>query len=73
MLVVLEQMKELVLNQGSDAPDYDSEDDISWKSTDDDQDDEQDQDDDDAEKHDVHETTQEEEMMDVHNDDEKCS
>ncbi|GJU14212.1 retrovirus-related pol polyprotein from transposon TNT 1-94 [Tanacetum coccineum] len=44
-----------------DAPEYDSEDDISWKSSDDDQDDEQDQDDDDAEKHDVHETTQEEE------------
>ncbi|GKC89318.1 hypothetical protein Tco_1149967 [Tanacetum coccineum] len=44
-----------------DAPDYDSEDDISWKSSDDDQDDEQAQDDDDAEKHDVHETTQEEE------------
>ncbi|GJU21985.1 hypothetical protein Tco_1155327 [Tanacetum coccineum] len=53
-----------------DAPDYDSEDDISWKSTDDDQDDEQDQDDDDAEKHDVHETTQEEEDDDDHNDDE---
>ncbi|GJR72348.1 retrovirus-related pol polyprotein from transposon TNT 1-94 [Tanacetum coccineum] len=30
-----------------DAPDYDSEDDISWKSSDDDQDDEQDQDDED--------------------------
>ncbi|GKA39227.1 hypothetical protein Tco_0731778 [Tanacetum coccineum] len=53
-----------------DAPDYDSEDDISWKSTDDDQDDEQDQDDDDAEKHDVHETTQEEEDDDDHDDDE---
>ncbi|GJY38119.1 hypothetical protein Tco_0424483 [Tanacetum coccineum] len=53
-----------------DAPDYDSEDDISWKSTDDDQDDEQDQDDDDAEKHDVHETTQEEEDDDDHTDDE---
>ncbi|GKD30487.1 hypothetical protein Tco_1241265 [Tanacetum coccineum] len=32
-----------------DAPDYDSDDDISWKSSDDDQDDEQDQDDDDEE------------------------
>ncbi|GKF81702.1 hypothetical protein Tco_0240304, partial [Tanacetum coccineum] len=32
-----------------DAPEYDSEDDISWKSSDDDQDDEQDQDDDDEE------------------------
>ncbi|GJX31889.1 hypothetical protein Tco_0241744, partial [Tanacetum coccineum] len=53
-----------------DAPDYDSEDDISWKSSDDDQDDEQDQDDDDAEKHDVHETTQEEEDDDDHDDDE---
>ncbi|GJT89611.1 hypothetical protein Tco_1078456 [Tanacetum coccineum] len=49
---------------------YDSEDDISWKSSDDDQDDEQDQDDDDAEKHDVHETTQEEEDDDDHDDDE---
>ncbi|GKC34476.1 hypothetical protein Tco_1046860 [Tanacetum coccineum] len=37
-----------------DAPDYDSDDDISWKSSD------EDQDDDDAEKHEVHETTQEE-------------
>ncbi|GJY63517.1 hypothetical protein Tco_0464977 [Tanacetum coccineum] len=53
-----------------DAPDYDSEDDISWKSSDDDQDDEQAQDDDDAEKHDVHETTQEEEDDDDHDDDE---
>ncbi|GJT00917.1 hypothetical protein Tco_0822086 [Tanacetum coccineum] len=60
-----------VLHQGfPDAPDYDSEDDISWKSSDDDQDDEQDQDDDDAEKHDVHETTQEEEDDDNHDDDE---
>ncbi|GJZ09715.1 hypothetical protein Tco_0543998 [Tanacetum coccineum] len=41
-----------------DAPDYDSEDDISWKSSDDDQDDEQAQDDDDADKNDVNETTQ---------------
>ncbi|GKA71070.1 hypothetical protein Tco_0777209 [Tanacetum coccineum] len=49
-----------------DAPDYDSDDDISWKSSDDDQDDEQDQDDDDAEKHEVHETTQEEEDDDEH-------
>ncbi|GJS59072.1 hypothetical protein Tco_0653856 [Tanacetum coccineum] len=53
-----------------DAPDYDSDDDISWKSSDDDQDDEQDQDDDDAEKHEVHETTQEEEDDDEHDDDE---
>ncbi|GKB63972.1 hypothetical protein Tco_0920158, partial [Tanacetum coccineum] len=55
-----------------DAPEYDSEDDISWKSSDDDQDDEQDQDDDDAEKHDVHETTQEEEEEDDHDDDKKA-
>ncbi|GKD71251.1 hypothetical protein Tco_1325341, partial [Tanacetum coccineum] len=53
-----------------DCHDYDSEDDISWKSSDDDQDDEQDQDDDDAEKHDVHETTQEQEDDDDHDDDE---
>ncbi|GJV83052.1 hypothetical protein Tco_1522950 [Tanacetum coccineum] len=58
------------LTRGSVAPEYDSEDDISWKSSDDDQDDEQDQDDDDAEKHDVHETTQEEEEEDDHDDDE---
>ncbi|GKB62102.1 hypothetical protein Tco_0918288, partial [Tanacetum coccineum] len=44
-----------------DAPDYDSEDDISWKSSDDDQDDEQAQDDEDAGKNDVNETTQDEE------------
>ncbi|GJW85283.1 hypothetical protein Tco_0158428 [Tanacetum coccineum] len=72
MLVVLEQMKELVLNLGFpddlsmtqrmiylgkyQAPGY--------------QDDEQDQDDDDVEKHDVHETTQEEEEEDDHDDDE---
>ncbi|GJT41039.1 hypothetical protein Tco_0940904 [Tanacetum coccineum] len=42
-----------------DAPDYDSEDDISWKSSDDDQeDDEQAEDDGDAGKNDVNETTQ---------------
>ncbi|GJR85397.1 retrovirus-related pol polyprotein from transposon TNT 1-94 [Tanacetum coccineum] len=55
-----------------DAPDYDSEDDISWKSSDDDQDDEQDQDDEGAEKHDVHETTQEDEDDDNHDDDENA-
>ncbi|GKC04723.1 hypothetical protein Tco_0996333 [Tanacetum coccineum] len=54
-----------------DAPEYDSEDDISWKSSDDDQDDdEQGQDDDDTEKHDIRETTQEEEDDDEHDDDE---
>ncbi|GJS44453.1 hypothetical protein Tco_0569496 [Tanacetum coccineum] len=53
-----------------DAPDYDSEDDISWKSSDDDQDDEQAQDDDDADKKDVNETTQDDEDDDVHDDDE---
>ncbi|GKG39236.1 hypothetical protein Tco_0463381, partial [Tanacetum coccineum] len=56
-----------------DAPEYDSEDDISWKSSDDDQDDEQHKDDDDAEKHDLHETTQEEEDDDNHDDDEELT
>ncbi|GJS92989.1 hypothetical protein Tco_0799957 [Tanacetum coccineum] len=51
-----------------DAPDYDSEDDISWKSTDDDQDDEQDQDDDDAEKHDKAEDDDDEELTESDND-----
>ncbi|GJZ20419.1 hypothetical protein Tco_0557009, partial [Tanacetum coccineum] len=55
-----------------DAPDYDSEDDISWKSSDDDQDDEQAQDDDDADKNDVNETTQDDEDDDVHDDDENA-
>ncbi|GKF43822.1 hypothetical protein Tco_0130374, partial [Tanacetum coccineum] len=69
-----------------DAPDYDSEDDISWKSSNDDQDDEQAQDDEDAGKndvnettrddkddddHDVNETTQDDEDDDDHDDDEK--
>ncbi|GJR80933.1 hypothetical protein Tco_0151718 [Tanacetum coccineum] len=54
-----------------DAPDYDSEDDISWKSSDDDQDDEQAQDDEDADKNDVNETTQDDEDDDDHDDDEK--
>ncbi|GJZ56712.1 hypothetical protein Tco_0612206 [Tanacetum coccineum] len=55
-----------------DAPDYDSEDDISWKSSDDDQDDdEQAQDDDDAGKNDVNETKQDDEDDDEHDDDEK--
>ncbi|GJQ97448.1 hypothetical protein Tco_0008587 [Tanacetum coccineum] len=54
-----------------DAPDYDSEDDISWKSSDDDQDDEQAQDDDDADKNDVNETTQDDEDDDDHDDDKK--
>ncbi|GKG28910.1 hypothetical protein Tco_0416275, partial [Tanacetum coccineum] len=44
-----------------DAPDYDSKDDISWKSSDDDQDDEQAQDDEDADKNDVTKTTQDDE------------
>ncbi|GJY97867.1 hypothetical protein Tco_0514777 [Tanacetum coccineum] len=55
-----------------DAPDYDSEDDISWKSSDDDQDDEQAQDDEDADKNDVNETTQDDEDDDEHDDDEKA-
>ncbi|GJX15886.1 hypothetical protein Tco_0216718 [Tanacetum coccineum] len=54
-----------------DAPDYDSEDDISWKSSDDDQVDEQAQDDEDADKNDVNETTQDDEDDDDHDDDEK--
>ncbi|GKE18632.1 hypothetical protein Tco_1426209 [Tanacetum coccineum] len=58
-----------------DAPDYDSEDDISWKSSDDDQVDdqvdEQAQDDEDADKNDVNETTQDDEDEDDHDDDEK--
>ncbi|GJX08430.1 hypothetical protein Tco_0196362 [Tanacetum coccineum] len=55
-----------------DAPDYDSEDDISWKSSDDDQDDEKAQDDEDADKNDVNETTQDDEDDDEHDDDEKA-
>ncbi|GJY29485.1 hypothetical protein Tco_0405252 [Tanacetum coccineum] len=56
----------------SHAPDYDSEDDISWKSSDDDQDDdEQVQDDEDAGKNDVNETKQDDEDDDDHDDDEK--
>ncbi|GJW49291.1 hypothetical protein Tco_0090642 [Tanacetum coccineum] len=51
-----------------DAPDYDSEDDISWKSSDDDQDDEQAQDDEDADKNDVNETKQDDD--DEHDDNE---
>ncbi|GJU62799.1 hypothetical protein Tco_1244634 [Tanacetum coccineum] len=66
-----------------DAPDYDSEDDISWKSSDDDQeDDEQAEDDEDAGKNDINETTQDaeddeddeqadDEDDDEHDDDEK--
>ncbi|GJS46177.1 hypothetical protein Tco_0596298 [Tanacetum coccineum] len=66
----LTEAEQLKIPGVPDAPDYDSDDDISWKSSDDDQDDEQDQDDDDAEKHEVHETTQEEEDDDEHDDDE---
>ncbi|GJV47888.1 hypothetical protein Tco_1438100 [Tanacetum coccineum] len=53
-----------------DAPEYDSEDDISWKSSDDDQDDEKVQDDDAEAKNDINETTQADEDDDVHDDDE---
>ncbi|GKA10371.1 hypothetical protein Tco_0689804 [Tanacetum coccineum] len=53
-----------------DAPNYDSEDDISWKSSDDDQDDEQAQDDEDAGKNDVNETKQDDEDDDEHDDNE---
>ncbi|GKE95460.1 hypothetical protein Tco_1580315 [Tanacetum coccineum] len=52
-----------------DAPDYDSEDDISWKSSNDDQDDEKAQDED---KNDVNETTQDDEDDDVHDEDENA-
>ncbi|GKA07898.1 hypothetical protein Tco_0687229 [Tanacetum coccineum] len=50
-----------------DAPDYDSEDDISWKSSD-----EKAQDDEDEDKNDVNETTQDDEDDDVHDDDENA-
>ncbi|GJR10380.1 hypothetical protein Tco_0793032 [Tanacetum coccineum] len=53
-----------------DAPNYDSEDDISWKSSDDEQDDEQAQDDEDADKNDVNETKQDDEDDDEHDDNE---
>ncbi|GJS71320.1 hypothetical protein Tco_0704161 [Tanacetum coccineum] len=55
-----------------DAPDYDSEDDISWKSSDDDQDDEKAQDDENEDKNDVNEYTQDDEDDDVHDDDENA-
>ncbi|GJV66066.1 hypothetical protein Tco_1476894 [Tanacetum coccineum] len=55
-----------------DAPDYDSDDDISWKSSDDDQDDEKAQDDEDEAKNDDNETTQDDEDDDVHDDDENA-
>ncbi|GKD96298.1 hypothetical protein Tco_1380195, partial [Tanacetum coccineum] len=55
-----------------DAPDYDSEDDISWKSSDDEQDDEQAQDDEDADKNDITETTQDDDDDDDHDDDKKA-
>ncbi|GKG38989.1 hypothetical protein Tco_0460701, partial [Tanacetum coccineum] len=49
-----------------DAPNYDSDDDISWKSSDNDQDDE------DEAKNDDNETTQDDEDDDVHDDDENA-
>ncbi|GJZ59772.1 hypothetical protein Tco_0615588 [Tanacetum coccineum] len=58
-----------------DAPDYDSDDDISWKSSDDDQDDdkidddEKAQDDKDEYKNDDNETAQDDEDDDIHDDD----
>ncbi|GJR19169.1 hypothetical protein Tco_0967696 [Tanacetum coccineum] len=55
-----------------DAPDYDSDDDISWKSSDNDQDDEKAQDDVDEDKNDDNETTQDDEDDDVHKDDENA-
>ncbi|GJS82798.1 hypothetical protein Tco_0749339 [Tanacetum coccineum] len=61
-----------------DAPAYDSDDDISWKSSDDDQDDdkldddEKAQDDEDEDKNDDNETTQDDEDDDIHDDDENA-
>ncbi|GJZ62684.1 hypothetical protein Tco_0618821 [Tanacetum coccineum] len=55
-----------------DAPDYDSDDDISWKSSNDDQDDEKAQDDEDEAKNDNNETTKDDEDDDVHDDDENA-
>ncbi|GKB55367.1 hypothetical protein Tco_0906120 [Tanacetum coccineum] len=61
-----------------DAPDYDSDDDISWKSSDDDQDDdkldddEKTQDDEDEDKNDDNETAQDDEDDDIHDDDENA-
>ncbi|GJW72740.1 hypothetical protein Tco_0132110 [Tanacetum coccineum] len=66
-----QKLRELVFNQGFPCPDYDSEDDISWKSSDDDQADEQAEDDEDAGKNDVNETTQDDEDDDDYDDDEK--
>ncbi|GKA01543.1 hypothetical protein Tco_0674208 [Tanacetum coccineum] len=61
-----------------DAPDYDSDDDISWKSSDDDQDDdkidddEKAQDDEDEDKIDDDEKAQDDEDDDIHDDDENA-
>ncbi|GKD32633.1 retrovirus-related pol polyprotein from transposon TNT 1-94, partial [Tanacetum coccineum] len=55
-----------------DAPDYDSDDDISWKLSDDDQDDEKAQDDEAEDKNDVDKTTQDDEDDDEHDNDEKA-
>ncbi|GJS66686.1 hypothetical protein Tco_0681250 [Tanacetum coccineum] len=55
-----------------DAPDYDSDAEISWKSSDDDQDDEKAQDNEDEDKNDENETTQDDEDDDVHDDDENA-
>ncbi|GJZ88633.1 hypothetical protein Tco_0660415 [Tanacetum coccineum] len=61
-----------------DAPDYDSDDDISWKSSEDDQDDdkidddENAQDDEDEDKNDDDETAQDDEDDDKHDDDENA-
>ncbi|GJY64562.1 hypothetical protein Tco_0466022, partial [Tanacetum coccineum] len=61
-----------------DAPDYDSDDDISWKSSDDDQDDdkidddEKTQDDEDEDKNDDNENAQDDEDDDKHDDDENA-
>ncbi|GJR44302.1 hypothetical protein Tco_1312405 [Tanacetum coccineum] len=56
-----------------DAPDYDSEDDISWKSSDDDQADEQAEEDEDVGKNDVNKTTQDDDKKDQDDDDEELT
>ncbi|GJX34523.1 hypothetical protein Tco_0246080 [Tanacetum coccineum] len=78
-----EAVKKICADEGTgvtpgvlDAPAYDSDDDISWKSSDDDQDDDKldddkkAQDDEDEDKNDDNETTQDDEDDDLHDDDE---
>ncbi|GJU34984.1 hypothetical protein Tco_1183338 [Tanacetum coccineum] len=73
-----EAVKRLTALGVPDAPDNDSNDDISWKSSDDDQDDDKlddddkTQDDEDEDKNDDNETTQDDEDDDTHDDDENA-